>query len=346
LEAPRFSRNPIVGVLAAILLLGAPASAPAADGRALYRAAVEADDMVSYSGTLTSVVYEGDRAESTVARIEHKAPHSWRIWYLAPADAYGRMIVSNEQLTYQYEPGRNRVYSNDWNTTAPGIAEPVDISRVEKNYAVDIGPVASIAGRNALALSLVSKHRGTLAERLWLDSTTKLILRRENYRADGTIASKSGFDNIKITADFPRELFDLSVPAGMTLLHGTTYGKATRNISELISSLKFKFADPKYIPEGFSLVKGSIASPRGIDTLQLVYGDGLQTFSLFENGTGQMPSFDRATPKPIQIGSSAGQYADLDGQTLVSWNAGGINFTIVGNLPTKEVSKIGASIDQ
>ncbi len=111
-------------IAAALLLVPFEAARGATDGRTLYAQAVGADDHISYSGTLTSVVYEGDHAASTLTRIEHMAPSSWRIWYLAPADAYGRMIVSNESLTYQYEPSRNRVYSHDWSQTALAWPSP------------------------------------------------------------------------------------------------------------------------------------------------------------------------------------------------------------------------------
>src|SRR5665213_3387373 len=96
--------------LLALALSGAPGSASPAGNSLLQRAGV-ADDATSFSGTLTSLVYTSDRAESTVVNIDHLAPSQWRIWYVAPADAYGRLIISNEAVTYQYEPSANKVYS-------------------------------------------------------------------------------------------------------------------------------------------------------------------------------------------------------------------------------------------
>ena len=329
---------------AAVTLVSPAAALAANDGRALYAQAVAADDSVSYSGTLTSVVYEGDHAASTVARIEHKAPNAWRIWYVAPANAYGRMIVSNESLTYRYEPALNRVYSYDWSNTAPGIVAPVDVARVEANYSVDIGPASSVAGRKTTTLSLVSKHTGTLAQRIWIDNQTRLILRRENYTADGSVGSKSSFDSIRVGMTLPKDLFNLTVPSGMTLVSGASYAKTTTNTSELVKSADFKFATPKYLPNGFVLERGSVASHDGVNTVELVYGDGLRTFSLFENATGRLPRFEQGEAEPIHIGDVSGKYAEVSGQALASWNAGGLNFTIVGDLSTKEISKIGASI--
>jgi len=329
----------------AALLVVVPAAALAAsDGRALYTQAVGADDSVSYSGTLTSVVYEGDHAASTVARIEHKAPNRWRIWYVAPADAYGRMIVSNESLTYRYEPSRNRVYSYDWSNMAPGILAPVDVARVEANYSVDIGPTSSVAGRMTTSLSLVSKHTGALVQRIWVDNQSKLILRRENYMADGSVSAKSSFDGIRVGVSLPQDLFSLTVPSGMTLVSGASFAKTTTNTNDLVKSLDFKFAPPNYLPNGFVLERGSVASHDGVKTVEFVYGDGLRTFSLFENATGQLPHFNEGESEPIDIGAASGKYAEVSGQAIASWNAGGLNFTIVGDLSTKEISKIGASI--
>lgn len=332
--------------LAAVVLIGTGITCARAStqGDDLYSKSVAADDRVSYSGTLTSVIYEGDRAASTVTRIEHKAPFSWRIWYLAPSDAYGRMIVSNESLAYQYEPALNRVISHDWSTSAPGVATPVNVSQVESNYSVEVGPAASVAGRKALSLSLVSKHTGALVQRMWVDAQTNLILRRESYTAEGSVGAKSSFDTIRIGADLPQALFELTVPNGMTLVSSPGFGKSTTDTASLVRGLDFKFAAPKYLPDGFSLERGSVETHQGVNTVEFVYGDGLRTFSLFENASGRLPRFDTASPKPIAVGDQNGVYADVAGQTLVSWNAGGLNLTIVGDLSSKEIARIGASI--
>lgn len=331
-----------LGVL--LFLFAGLSSARADDARSLFRTALAADDSVSYSGTITTVMYDRDSADATVARIDHKAPHSWRLWYVAPADAYGRLIVSNESLTYQYEPEHNRVYKNDWNESAPGVARAVDVSRVEQNYTVELGPATEVAGRPARTVSLVSKHTGVLVERLWIDASTKLILQREDYHVDGSIASKSSFDNIRLGGKLPADLFKMTVPNGMSLVPGAEYGKSTSNVDGLRAAAKFRFAAPSALPLGFRLENGSMSSHDGVDTVQLVYGDGLRMFSLFEYTNASMPRFDRATPKPIAIGSLTGEYADVASETLASWTANGLVYTIVGDLAPKEISIIGAAV--
>lgn len=345
LQTNRTSLRILVVLLAlACALLVRSVTLAATNGSTLYGEAVAADDYVSYYATLTSSVYESDHAVSTVARIEHQAPHSWRLWYMAPADAYGRLIVSNEQQTYQYEPSLHRVISHDWNASAPGVAQPVDVSVVLKNYNVEVGPASSIAGRATHSLSLVSRYTGNVVQRVWVDDRTKLILRRENYNSDGAVTMQTSCDSIRVGGDFPPELFALLVPKGMTLVRGYDYGQSTPNTADLLKAANFHFAVPKYLPDGFALVSGSIAMRNGVQTIQLVYGDGLRTFSLFENATGRLPSFDEATPKPVQVGAASAEYADVEGKTLVSWNDGGLNLTIVGDLSEKESATIGASI--
>src|SRR5476649_1919418 len=166
--------------IAALTLWASPAdSSPA--GNALLERSVAANDATSYTGTLTSVVYTSDRAESTVVNIDHLAPSQWRIWYVAPADAYGRLIISNETVTYQYEPTANKVYANDWSSNDVALGDALDTTRIEKNYTVDVGAATSVAGRAAHNILMTSKHTGALVERLWVDDQTSLILRREIY---------------------------------------------------------------------------------------------------------------------------------------------------------------------
>jgi outer membrane lipoprotein-sorting protein len=343
--AARGGRLVLFFAVASLAIMGAVRAAPAPDApQRLYRDAVNADDRVSYYGTVTTIVYGRDHAMSTVARVEHKAPNLWRIWYMAPADAYGRLIVSNERQTYAYEPHGREVVSYDWYRAAPGVAQPVNVDQVLRNYAVDIGPTTPIAGRSAVALSLVSRYTGRLVQRVWLDKATHLILRRESYNAEGAVAIQSGFDTVRIGVGFPPKLFSLDVPPGDTLVRRTDDGIPLSDPAQLGRLAGFMVVVPKYLPEGFVLQTGSIATHNGVKTVQLVYGDGLRTFSLFENATGRLPAFRGATTRPVQIAHADGQSADVEGQTVVSWNSGGLNLTIVGSISERESELIGASI--
>jgi outer membrane lipoprotein-sorting protein len=331
---------------AALLALAClPISAGAStEGSTLLQRAVVADDATSYTGTLTSVVYTSDRAQSTVVNIDHLAPSQWRIWYVAPADAYGRLIISNETVTYQYEPSTNKVYANNWSASALALGDALDTARVEKNYAAQVGAETSVAGRAVHILTMTSKHSGTLVERLWIDDETSLILRREIYHSDGTIASKMSFDNVRTVKSLPKDLFNLSIPAGMTLEPGATYATKAASEAAATSTLTFTVVRPKFLPEGFSLAHESVGTHDAVQTLQLVYDDGLRDFSLFENSTGRIPKFDNGAPHPIAVGDQDGFYAEVGNETIVSWNAGGLNLTLVGDLPAKELSAIGASL--
>jgi outer membrane lipoprotein-sorting protein len=321
----------------------AVAAAGTPDGLSVLTQAVAADDRVSFSGTITSVVY-GDSANATVVRIDHLAPHSWRLWFVAPADAYGRLILSNESVAYQYEPKTGKVFSNAWGLLAPGIDAALDLGRVSQNYSIQVGAQTSVAGHKALTLSLVSNYTDSLVQRLWVDEVTKIVLQREAYHADGTIASKTSFDNIKYVKSLPADLFSLSVPAGMTLVPGAVYGKSTTDVAALAGSVKFKVAAPKSLPNGFALQKGSSETREGVETVQLIYSDGLRTFSLFENSTARLPKFEGAAPKTISIGGLSGEYALVSGQSLVSWNSGKLNLTMVGDVGPKELARIGSAI--
>lgn len=339
-----FGRLPIV--VAALVAAAVPAFAASTslDGLSLLTQAVAADDRVSFSGTVTSVVYDRESANATVVRIDHLAPHNWRLWFVAPADAYGRLILSNESVAYQYEPRTGKVFSNDWGLLAPGIDAALDLGRVQQNYAIQVGAESSVAGHKVLTLSLVSNFSDALVQRLWIDEITKVVLQREAYHADGTIASKTTFDNIKYVKSLPEELFRLTVPAGMTLVRGAAYGKSTTDVAALTANAKFKVVAPKSLPNGFSLQKASTETRDGVETVQLIYSDGLRTFSLFENATARLPKFEGAAPKSISVGGQVGQYALVSGESLLSWNAGKLNLTMVGDVGPKELARIGAAL--
>jgi len=325
------------------LWLGALPAWTAPSGEALLRAAMDADNHTSYSGTVTSVVYGPHSATATVVRIDHKAPSSWRIWYVAPADAYGRLIVSNETTTYQYEPSTGRVYSNQWSASEPPVAGEFDVARVAQNYAIELGAATAVAGRSVDTLSLTSKHSGNLVERYWIDKKTRIVLRRERYHVDGSLAFKSEFDSFRYVNDLPKALFDLSVPPGMVLVQGAAYSPATTDVAPLAGAVHFKTIAPRDLPDGFQLEKGNVATHDNVEALQFVYSDGLRTFSLFESASARLPKFEGES-RAIAVGSATGQFAYETGVTLVSWLDGGLNFTLVGDLTPRELARIGASL--
>lgn len=335
------------GAVALALLAAAPSQAanttPAANpGEALLRRADVADDKTSYAGTISTVVYGPNGAQSTVVRVDHLAPDKWRLWYVAPADAYGRLILSNETLTYQYEPKTATIYSDAWSQSSPGVSIDLDTAKVLKNYIVSAGAQSDIAGRKATALSLTSRFTGSLAERIWIDTQTALVLQREVYHADGTIDTKTGFDEVRMTNDFPKQLFDLSVPSGMHVVQGATFGKSAPDPSSFEKSLGFQVISPSYLPDGFTLDKAALSDEGGIQSVQLVYTDGLRDFSVFENSTRQVP--DLPNPIDLVVGDNDGVTATIAGETLLSWNTDGLNVTMVGDLAARELAKIGASV--
>lgn len=331
----------LAGLAALWLSVHPSAVAFAADNYALLKQAVSADDRVSFSGTITSLVYGREATAATIVRVEHRAPNQWRLWYVAPADAYGRLILSNESVQYQYEPKTGKVFSNDW--VSP-LASALDIGLIRRNYTVQVAEQATIAGRSARTLSLVSNYSHTLAQRLWIDTATNLVLRRETYHADSTLAAKTQFDNITFVNDLPPDLFKMNVPAGMTLVPGTDYGTSIPDLPSLTNQLKFKAVAPRDLADGFRFEKGSVEMRGGVQSAEFVYSDGLRSVSLFENPTASYPVFDGPAPKPIQVGKESGKYQALTGQTLLSWNEAGLNFTMVGDIAPKELARIGALI--
>jgi outer membrane lipoprotein-sorting protein len=340
----RLSRTHSAAAAAVVLalLLASPRIATAASSEDMLRQAVGADDHVSYTGTVTTLVYGPHGADATVVRVDHAAPNKWRMWYVAPADAYGRLIVSNESTTYQYEPKIATVYSDEWAHSAPALTLDLDTAKVLKNYSIDVGPSSDVASRKTVTLSLVSKYSGALVQRVWLDSATKLVLQRETYHADGTIDTKTTFDNIRIVNDLPKNLFDLTVPSGMQVKPGTIFGKAGKDLATIQSGLDFTVVSPKFVPQGFTFDTASVGTRNGIQTVQLLYTDGLRDFSVFENATARLPEL--TSPKNIDVDDTVGVTDEIAGETLLSWNANGLNITLVGDMPTKQLVRIGASV--
>ena len=74
-----------------------------------------------------------------------------------------------------------------------------NVALLEQNYRAVLGPVDVVAGRPTTTVWLVNRYTGVRAMRLWIDNGTKVVLAKEAYHADGSLAWRMRFDEIRFT---------------------------------------------------------------------------------------------------------------------------------------------------
>ena len=333
----------LVAALALAALGAAPRTNAATNADALVRAAVEAPKHVSYVGQLSSIRSGPRRAYAVVAKIEHRAPDQTRRTYLAPQALYGQYVVTKGTRSWDVDPDRKRTVVSENRAAEDQVVARSDLALLEANYrAVDAGD-DNVAARKADVIDLVNRYSGERTMRLWLDQQTHVVLAKEEYHGDGSLAWRTRYDAIRFTGDIPSQIFS-ALPHDYATVQGRSYGNPSEDLTRAISETGFTPVGPKYLPEGFAVVSADMSDIKGVKNLHLIYTDGIRTMSLFENATDSAIDFGGMKPQTISFDGHPGAYVHDGPTTLLAWRERGLAFALVGDLDLKDLTRIATSV--
>ena len=320
------------------------ARAPQANADELVRHAAEAPRHVSYVGQMQSTRWGASRALATIVRVEHRAPDDTRRTYLAPESLYGDYVIMHGTKTSEFDTKRSRVITSENFSNENSVAYDDNVALLAANYRAVAGPDEPVAGRSADTISLVNRHTGERMMRLWIDEQTNLVLAKESYHADGSLASRMRFDEIRYTGDIPASIFTLRVPAGYREVRGRNYTRPSTDIQKAVKSAGFTPVGPKYLPDGFSIISANVNEIKGIKSLHVLYSDGLRNLSLFENAKDAVADFGSVAPSTVSFEGHRAEYVKDGPTTLLAWHEHGLAFALVGDLDIKELTEIAKSV--
>lgn len=321
-----------------------PASAALPQAQDLLRASIDAPKTCSYVGEVQSTRWGADGANATIAQIDHEAPDRTRRLYVAPESAYGNYVVTVGRTSYVFDVRRNRLVQTQNPALDSQVALNDNFALMIANYRPVMGPVETIAGRNAASVWLVNKHTGARAMRVWIDTQTKLILAKETYRANGAVATRVRFDEIRYTNDIPQDMFSMNVPSGFRIVVGYRFSPLSTDIDRTMQSAGFPALGPRYLPEGFSILSANVTELNSVRTLHLIYSDGIRMVSLFENASDAPADFGSAHPADTRVENHDAQFIKEGPMTLLAWHDHGLSFALVGDLDLSELTAIASSV--
>ena len=168
--------------------------------------------------------------------------------------------------------------------------------------AYDTGLEQTIAGRVCSVLEF-RRSQGTEATswyRAWIDPQTGLVLRSDEFDADGNQLARVDFRSFTLTPDLSQATLhgDRSLPAPIDMAEDTT------------ASLGFRLLQPRILPDGYRQEKAESVTDGTNTWARLVYGDGveqlffLQTAAAVAPSTGDMETMELrpATVRVFHVG--------------------------------------------
>ena len=336
-----------VAPAAGIAAVSSPASSPApvaeTESDALVRTAFEAPKHVSYVGQVQTIRWGTRVATATIQRIEHLAPQSTRRTFLAPEALYGEYDVTVGDATAKIDPKQKRAVREENPASDNVAAINNNLALLQANYRAIVGPVDMIAARPATTVSLVNRFTGERAMRIWIDNETKIVLAKEAYHVDGSLAWRMRFDDIRFTGEIPATIFSLETPAGFQSIEGHHFADTSAQ-QRALEDAGFKAIVPHYLPEGFSEIGATVSTIHGVRSLHVLYSDGIRGLSLFENGEDEPATFEGLKTGATQVDGHDALFVRDGPTTLLSWREHGLALALVGDLDVRELTDIAVSV--
>jgi MucB/RseB N-terminal domain len=208
-----------------------------------------------------------------------------------------------------------------------------DVPAASDKWQLSVREGPTIAGRPTREVDAIDRDDDLIRERLYLDASTNLLLRREQLDRRGRTVRAVGFTSIGETAD----VFFGAAAADALRVPDRTTAREPRVLEEVTAP----FRAPGSAGDRFRLV-GRYDEPD--DTVHLFYSDGLFSVSVFEQegelDQGGLPA--GAEPRTVD-GHDVHQYRTPSGVALV-WESDDIVYTTVSDAPLDQLDALIADL--
>ena len=210
--------------------------------------------------------------------------------------------------------------SGGWSDLAPN-AETLQPTADKYTLRRDVGP--AVAGRPTASLEILDG--GRVRERVALDRELGVVLRREQFDDDGVVVRRVEFTSF--------------TPAMTAKRHGRP-GAFRVETPSTMGGVPAPYRAPVALDGGYRRVGVYKRGP----VVQVVYGDGVYGLSVFEQ-PGRLNGDELPTAgRPATVAGHRARSYVWPGGRLVTWEAGGSTFTVVGDGLPADVLAAAASL--
>ncbi|MFC2076512.1 sigma-E factor regulatory protein RseB domain-containing protein [candidate division KSB1 bacterium] len=300
-----------------------PASLPQADS--LIAKSIRVRDKLSYHGVSEREWKHGEKTSRLKRSVWRQASGPTR-YVLERVDRTPvEIVIKNDSIFVSREreqPDRKRGSRNGRRRYSPGHRTFQNLSLLKKNYRLDVVAGEPIAGHDTWRLEISHRLNARLAERIWFDRETGLILARQRWNWRNEPIQNYRYTSIEFRDWMEAKLFDTSG------LHGRARRENTRTKTARIHDGKtaevFKGLD---LPGGFQLVAGAHTERKGWPLFHGSLTDGLRSLSVFAR---RVEDENKAKP-------SRHTWSGVEARKETKGN---IHYTLVGDLDTEEMTAI------
>ncbi len=283
--------------------------------------ALMAQRKLRYSGTrVVEFKLEGERYRNVEVVIVD-GPRS-RIEY-APGSAYaGQVVVETPRGRLQYDPQSNSIEQvpprrDEMMARFVRMLREADRMKLKIQH----GSGGAIAGRNS-DLTTVADANGNLMTKLWIDSDTGLILKRELFDRDGSRAGYFEFQRVNFNPIIDPKDFEINRKGAKVITPEQRLKKTSADM-------------------GFDVLRLSPTGPWRLESSKVIkFGDKRIHQQVYSGQGGRVSLFH------FQGAIDAQRLRRMAGRTLgaYSWESKGVWRMIVGDRSTEELKTLADNL--
>jgi hypothetical protein len=267
-----------------------------AQAQAMMQKAANAGDSVSYSGRQSFLAYRAGRVIVAQIDVDARARQGTQVRVNSPR---------GQQLLRGFTPA----------LISSRVVDDELLDLLERNYDLSGTAGANVAGRSASVVT-ATREDSSAAARWWIDDATGIVLWQETYDRSGSVGLSFGFTSVSIShgesilQHLPPKL---AVPRTSTSL-------------TLSSAAELKASGWSCVRElaGLSLVRIRSDRANNPDIVHLVYSDGLNTVSVFQQ-RGRLST----APEGSHWDAGLGAYVRRGASSVATWQSAEMVLSVV-----------------
>lgn len=294
------------------------------------------------------------RAEDAARRRRHSGETLWIVWtggepHVALSevrrDHHALTVSAADRYTVRLDDGGGDLVDHvqGWFAPLPRVdrGAPKDaMAALEDKYEVSLAGQDRLLDRPCTRVEVRRRADGSLRERLWIDESTGLLLRRDSYEGDQRLRlfAYLSLDLQPATAARAGTRASRAKERDALRLRDTS---ATPVEEAALAALRLGgWVVPPSLPGGYEPVAAYAVDGSEGQPLHVVYRDGLYTVSLFQQrGHPDWESLPEGAEPAADVEQPAYEWPGALPRRLV-WEADGATFSLVGDAPPAEFAAI------
>lgn len=269
------------------------------------------------------------RTTVTGARVIQGPRGLYRVEFTAPAEARGRIVISDGRAFWAADPNQKLVVKTAVVTGTGQGARRTD-PLIEKNYRIVLlSDHEMVAGRAAYLLELSPRLPGKSSQRRWIDRRTFKTLRIETRFSDGVLSRVIAYSHVTLPA--PVSMIDFTFPSStLRIVDRSTPSEFVpgRDLSTRARQLGLE----PHGPLGFHLMQMTSGLVGDKTNMQLLYSDGVESISIFVQDGGQTAQVVPANWQRAYLNGTVVFRETTGHNSVLVWSGHGHRFTALSHL--------------